>query len=490
MKITASAEKERKEKTGKVPFYHSMFFKNAVIYLSIIAVVLILINTYPLLIAEDLVFQSKQTSLQSQISVVASALTEQETLTVEQTNQVMTVLGEMDLSRVVVTDEFGQVLYDSLAENPPEEGTYSYLLTQPVHQALNGYDYFVSSFEEDAFISEAASPLVYRNVIIGSVYLCDVDTDQAQILTSIAKNIESLTILIAVLAAGVTVVYFQIYARRTGTMIGAIRRVREGDYDGRVKIKGKDEIAAIADEFNQMAEKLQETETVRRRFVSDASHELRTPLASIRLLTDSIMENDMDQETMKEFVGDIGDEAERLQRITEKLLIMTRIDNKAERPLERVRVGDVMQKVGRMLLPLAEKSDVTLRLSESEPCYVQCAEDDLYEILFNLIENGIKYNRKGGMVEASCRRVEGEVIIDIADTGVGIKEEDMDKVFLRFYRVDKARSRETGGTGLGLSIVSDLAANYGGKVEVHRREPEGSIFTVHLPEDREEENKQ
>ena len=235
-------------------------------------------------------------------------------------------------------------------------------------------------------------------------------------------------------------------------------------------------------EFNQLTDRLQTTEEVRRRFVSDASHELKTPLASIRLLTDSILQTEeMDMPTVKDFVSDIGEEAGRLTRISEKLLTLTRMDSAA--PLERVPVNvrDVLEKVRHMLTPLAEESRITVETELAEDCVVLATEDDLYQIAFNLMENAVKYNVPGGRVMVSLRGMGDLVLLTVEDTGVGIPEADLPKIFDRFYRVDKARSRAAGGTGLGLSIVRDTARQHGGAVTVCRREPEGTRFEVAFP---------
>ena len=221
---------------------------------------------------------------------------------------------------------------------------------------------------------------------------------------------------------------------------------------------------------------------MRRRFVSDASHELKTPLASIRLLADSILQNEtMDQVTLRDFVSDIGTEADRLTRITEHLLALTRLDSLPAAETFPVDVSAVTRRALSMLAPVADAAGVALGSNLKDKCVVQGTEDDLYQICFNLLENGIKYNRPGGRVKADVYRDGDQVLLEVSDTGVGIPEEDMPKVFNRFYRVDKARSRAAGGTGLGLSIVRDTVRRHGGWVTVRARQPEGSVFTVGFP---------
>ena len=146
-----------------------------------------------------------------------------------------------------------------------------------------------------------------------------------------------------------------------------------------------------------------------------------------------------------------------------------------------VDLGAVIEKAEHMLRPLAQASEVTLENSLEEGCLVYATGDDLSQVAFNLMENAVKYNRPGGKVMVRLYRDGDEIVFQVEDTGVGIPEEELGKIFNRFYRVDKARSRAAGGTGLGLSIVRDTVRQHGGTVSATRREPEGSRFTVRFP---------
>lgn len=465
--------------TQKIPFWRSLRTKYVLTYLIIIAAVLVLLNTYPVLVSQDMVFKSKQTSLQSQASVMASALAGQEGLNGEGVSRVMEVLGDTGLSRVMVTDPFGVVLYDT---DPRADSMGKYALLYEVAGALRGRDEFRSEYALGAFHSRAAVPVTYRGMTLGAVYVDELDAEQGRLLVGIQQTLRTISLIIVVVSVTLALIFSQALTRRLEQLLEAIRIVREGEYSHRVNIRGGDELSRLAGEFNALTGRLQTTEEVRRRFVSDASHELKTPLSSIRLLSDSILQNDhIDPETVQEFVGDIGDEAARLQRITEHLLTLTRLDAAAPVEAEPVEVAGVAQRVEHMLEPLAQAVDVTLKLNVPDGLMVRTTRDDLYQILFNLVENGIKYNLPGGRVELYAQDWEGKVVIMVEDTGVGIPEEDINKVFDRFYRVDKARSRAAGGTGLGLSIVRDTARRHGGDVTVQRRSPEGTRFVVTFP---------
>lgn len=451
----------------------------AISYILIILAVLALLNTYPLIVSQNMVFKSKQTTMQSSVSVMVSALSGLDVLTERNVGQAMTVAEETAVSRVLVTDAAGKVLYDS-RETGNAVGEYA-LYTEVV-QALKGNDAFCSRYYGEAFRSKAASPVIYRGQIIGAVYVYEYDTEQAALLSGLQENLRRISLITGVIVLAISMLLSRLLTVRFGKLLSAIRIVREGDYNHRAVVDGGDEIAEIASEFNSLTDRLQVTENVRRRFVADASHELKTPLASIRLLSDSILQTEeMDRETVREFVGDIRSESERLQRITEELLRLTKLDGQAEKQGVPVLVDAVLERVVRMLQILAQESEVDLSIRDTVPCAVLGTEDTLYQVFYNLAENGIKYNHAGGFVHLSLEVVEEQVIVTVEDNGIGIPEEDLPKVFDRFYRVDKARSRAAGGTGLGLSIVHDTVVNYGGTVEAFQREEGGSVFIVTFP---------
>ena len=341
---------------------------------------------------------------------------------------------------------------------------------------------FRSDYADGVFHSRAAVPVTYRSMTQGAVYLYEYDAEQGAMLQGIQTNLRFISLVICLVTLVMGVVFAKALTRRIALLLGAIRTVREGEYSHRVSMGGGDELSRLADEFNELTGRLQTTEEVRRRFVSDASHELKTPLASIRLLTDSILQADhMDSETAREFLTDIGDEAERLTRITEKLLTLTRLDTAPAAAAVPVDVGAVVERVEHMLTPLARAVEVGLELRLQPGCLIAATEDELYQIAFNLMENAVKYNLPGGKVYVTLQGDARQVRLRVEDTGVGIPEEDLPKIFDRFYRVDKARSRAAGGTGLGLSIVWDTVRRYGGTVTARRREPEGTCFEVVFP---------
>ena len=449
----------------------------ALSYLVIIAIVLLLLNTYPLLASQSLVFQSKQ-SILTEAQMIASNLAELEDLREDGVEQVMSLVGDSRLTRIVVTDTDAKILYDT--QKAKEKRKYA--LFQELIQALEGQDVFHSAFQDDAFRSEAAVPVTYCSTVIGAVYIYEYDSEQAEILLGLQSNLRNITLLVCVFAVLVSVLLSRMVTRRMNDLLAAIHTFQRGDYSHRIQLKGKDQLAKMADEFNHLTERIQETEELRRRFVADASHELKTPLTSIRLLSDSILQDPgMDPELTREFVTDIGREAERLARITEGLLSLARLDRGLQEQQEVIDVSAQVRYAIHLLLPLAECKGIFIRSELASGCLVQISGDDMSHIANNLIENAIKYNVPEGSVMVQLA-IDGEdVVLAVEDTGIGIPAEDRERIFERFYRVDKARSREAGGTGLGLSIVHDIVLHAGGSIRLEENSGSGSRFLVTLP---------
>ena len=445
---------------------------------------LVLLNTYPLLQSQTMVFQSKETSMKSSVKLIEAALSGLKQLDEENVSKALSTIRETGVSRILVTDTAGRILYDTREENGAV-GLYAFYTE--IVEALEGYDAFYCYYDSTAFLSRMASPVVYHNQIVGAVYTYEYDTKQADILKSFQTNLIRISSLIALGVLGLSVLLSRMLTAQITDLLGAIRKVREGAYSHRAAVKGSDEIAQIAAEFNSLTDRLQTTEDARRRFVSDASHELKTPLAGIRLLTDSILQTgDIDPDTTREFVGDIGREAERLTRITENLLRLTRLDSGAVQPVQPVAVAPVLERVSRMLAVVARDKGVTLTWEAADDAVVLATEDDVHQILYNLMDNGIKYSGADGFVHAAAA-VDGDwVVMTVTDNGIGIPPEDLPHIFERFYRVDKMRSRAIGGTGLGLSIVKDTVESRGGQIAAAAREGvAGTVFTVRLPRSRE-----
>ena len=311
--------------------------------------------------------------------------------------------------------------------------------------------------------------------------MMEYDTEQGALIQNLQSNTFTITLILEILVILFSLTFSRAFTQRLRKIMVSMRIIRSGDYSHRVKMGGNDELTVLGNEFNDLVKRLQVSEEKRNNFVSDASHELKTPLASIKLLSDSILQNDMDLETVHEFVSDIGCEADRLNRMSQKLLSLSRIKSQADSDCEIVYIAPTIERVIRMLSTIALQKDITVSTDLQDDCPILILEDDLYQIIFNLVENGIKYNVPNGKLIVSVHRQEDEAILTVRDTGIGIPEESLKHIFERFYRVDKARSRKSGGSGLGLSIVRNLVERNHGQIHVESAIGQGTTFTLTFP---------
>ena len=409
--------------------------------------------------------------------LAASEISSEEVLNQTTVNNVVKQIGSLRVNRLVITDSSGISIYDSTDNTQVGK----YMMLPEIIQALGGYDVFSWNYHDGAMQSRAATPIMSYDTMIGCVYMMEYDTEQGALIKSLQNNTFYISLILEILVTIFAVFFSNSFTRRLRKIMVSMRIIREGDYSHKVKMGGNDELTVLGDEFNDLLERLQISEQKRRNFVSDASHELKTPLASIKLLSDSILQNDMDSETVKEFVGDIGNEADRLNRMTQKLLSLTRIESQEDSDCEIVNIAPTVDRVVRMLTGIAGENQISIHTNIQQDCPILIIEDDLYQIIFNLVENGIKYNVPGGRLTVTVDRVDENAIVSVKDTGVGIPSESVAHVFERFYRVDKARSRKSGGSGLGLSIVRNMIERNGGSITVESQVGEGSTFTLSFP---------
>ena len=457
----------------KLKVFSSIRTKFALTYFSVIAVVLILMNTYFLTASRNMIFKSKQAFVQNQAAVITTSLEDLfDTLTVEDVARVMEVLDVSGVTYIVIANAEGTILYRS-----SESYMRSDFPDELIARAMEGYDLFSSSFSGESFSSSALAPVMSKGVAIGTVYVHEEDEEQGRILMDMQRTLRNISIIVACFSVAMVVFITWSVMRRITSIFKAIKFVREGEYNYRVGMRGSDELALLGGEFDSLTDRLRETDEIRRRFVANASHELKTPLASIRLLSDSILQNeDIERETVQEFIGDIGMEAERLSRTTEKLMTLTRLDGKISDEKTRIDMKDAVLDTLRMLKPLAESLGLTIDSELGDGCFIYATGDSIHQVIFNLVENAVKYNKPGGNVSVRLVIEGKEVVLTVDDTGVGVPDDDLPYIFDRFYRVDKARSREAGGSGLGLSIVKDTVLELNGKVEAARLAGGGMRF--------------
>lgn len=240
------------------------------------------------------------------------------------------------------------------------------------------------------------------------------------------------------------------------------------------------ELMPLAATFNTMLGRLEESFSKQKQFLSDASHELRTPTSIIKSFCDVTLNRERNAADYKESIKKIGDTVNRMCDIINRILVISRMDNKTIqfKPV-KIDLMDLMKDVKKLIEPSAVNKGITLNL-EGRGVVVKGDREGLTEVFTNIVENAIKYNRPSGKIDIGVSDYMGQAVVSVEDTGMGIPESEMDKIFDRFYRVDASRGL-TVGSGLGLSIVRTIVEAHGGKVDVKSEVGKGSTFIVTLP---------
>jgi signal transduction histidine kinase len=448
-------------------------------------VAMIFLNIYSTATTHQMVYQNKESSMISKAQLTASEIATLEVLNPTTASNAVSRMSSLQVSRMIVTDQSGLSVYDSA--NAATVGQY--VLLPEIVDALNtstneyGQKSFTWDYEFSTgnMYSYAAVPVVSYGKTIGAVYIMEHDAEQGQLIRSLQQNVFSITLILVLAVILFTIFFSSLYSLRVRRFLSSMRIIREGNYAHRVSVGGWDELAYLGQEFNDLTDRLNTSENKRRQFVSDASHELKTPLASIKLLSDSILQNEMDVRTIREFVQDIGNEADRLTRMSEKLLSLTRIESQEDGTCEIVMLSPTIARAVRMLSGTARENNITIVQEIEEDVPILILEDDLYQIVFNLLENGIKYNQPNGKLTIRVCRQGDNALLQVTDTGMGIPEDAIGHIFERFYRVDKARSRKTGGSGLGLAIVRNLVERNQGTIRAESIYGNGTTFHVTFP---------
>ena len=449
-----------------------------VTFVIITSIVLLFLNVYCSETTEQIFIQSKKNAMLEKCLMVSQELSELEVLNYENISLTLERLDSLTDHRIIVTDHMAGILYDT---NAPSDMQSGYALLPEIVRALQGNDTFFWQYQDGVMNSRSAVPIHSYGNATGCVYLSERDVSQGALMGSLRGNILTVTLVLEVVVVFISMLTALVYSGKLRSILNSMRIIREGDYSHKVNLKGRDELNLLSDEFNLLTSRLQVSENKRRQFVSDASHELKTPLASIKLLSDSILQNEMDRTTVLEFVEDIGNEAERLNRMSQKLLSLSRIESQEDGDCEIVYLKPTLDRVTRMLSGIAQSGNITIICDIQQDSPILILEDDLYQIAFNLAENGIKYNTSGGTLTICLQRENDNAVLKITDTGMGIPEDSLSHIFERFYRVDKARSRKSGGSGLGLAIVKNLVERNGGTICVSSQLGKGTQFTVEFP---------
>jgi two-component system phosphate regulon sensor histidine kinase PhoR len=470
--------------TGKI------FLKVIVGVICLLLLALITVDYSASQVAKDAYIQNLVQQLADKGRMVALSLPEPSTLNPKQARKMAQAAG----ARLTVVRSDGKVLVDSEAD-PARMENHS---NRPeLIQAFRGE---VGWFERQS--ATIGIQFLYVAVPIpgGAVRLAMPISEVEQQVNRARARILVSTALAFLPAIIIAALFSRWISARFAAIMSHAGELARGNFRARLPQTGSSEFAQIAATLNETAENFQKTveqlqrehvelerlERVRKDFVINVSHELRTPLASIQGYTETLIDGALnDPDHNMRFLGIIRHNAERLAHITEDLLTLSRIEQKRQKfEFEPNLVNSLLNDVLELMAPLAEKRDIRLDVVLAPPdSEAWCDREAVSQILSNLLDNAIKYTPAGGRITVGAQSRDGLMELYVRDTGIGIPPEELPRLFERFYRVDKARSRELGGTGLGLSIVKHLVAAHGGSIRVESRLNEGSTFFFNLPMD-------
>ncbi|WP_296115711.1 cell wall metabolism sensor histidine kinase WalK [uncultured Eubacterium sp.] len=380
--------------------------------------------------------------------------------------------------RVMLIDNTFTIVKDTYALD--EQKT---ILSEEVIQSYGGET--VQKYDADNRYIEMTLPINDESGkhVIG-VMLVSVSTDSIAATLGILKQYAlMLQFLVAVIVVIAGFAASSGLVRPFKRLTKSIKDVQDGYEADFISVSSYSETETISAACDEMLQRLQTLDESRQEFVSNVSHELKTPLTSMKVLADSLIgQEDIPVELYREFMSDIGDEIDRENKIINDLLSLVKMDKSAGNiNIASVQINELLERIMKRLRPIAQKQNVELVMESFRPVVAEVDEVKLTLALSNLIENAIKYNNPEGWVHVSLNADHQNFFVTVEDNGIGIPKEAQDRIFERFYRVDKSHSREIGGTGLGLAIARNAILMHRGAIKVHSMEGEGTTFTVRIP---------
>lgn len=398
-------------------------------------------------------------------------------------NAEIKLASDMYNGRIIVVNKDYKIVKDTYyaSEN-------KYIVTDEVIKSLKGKRSSVYESTKNFFeiiepielnAKEKSKETQYNGAVLMSFKITDIsDYEEEQL-----RKLQLLIVLESVILFPIALILSQKLVRPLRKVADSIEQISDGYTEETVEESGYAETMLIANAFNTMVSKTKQLDVSRQEFVSNVSHELKTPITSIKVLADSLlMQEDVPAELYREFLGDIAEEIDRENKIINDLLSLVKMDKTASvLNISQVNIDELLELILKRLRPIAAKRNIELVLESYRSVVAEIDEVKLTLAISNLVENAIKYNVESGWVRVSLNADHKFFYIKVSDSGIGIPEDAQEHVFERFYRVDKARSRETGGTGLGLSITKNAILMHKGVIKLYSNENEGTTFTVKIP---------
>lgn len=383
--------------------------------------------------------------------------------------------------RILVLNENRQVMVDSfhLLEGRVIENA-------EIRQAFNLQEKF-GYYQTDKHVLQVAVPIIQatetNREVLGAVLISISVDDAFAAIEDFRQQLAMISIAAAIIGVFAAIFAGQRMAEPMISLSFTAKRIGEGHLGEVVHIRSKDEIGKLAENFNHMSKELYRIDKGRTQFIGDVSHELKTPLASMKALIDSLLYGEDDIEVYREYLRDMDGEIDRLSDLVKSLLSLTKIEEKGIKT-DVFSLEGIIEDTVKILNPLAEKHQVKVAVDLENPPMVVCDGDRIKEVFINLIDNALKYRDTEKdmcevMITGANKRNHYEV--SVKDNGIGIREEEIQSIFEKFYRTDTSRSRDTGGAGIGLSIVSRILQLHKWEIAASSKVKEGTTVTICIP---------
>ena len=466
--------------------------KRAVSMRTVLVIMLFVIGVVPMFIQGRLMvttlkqnqIESMTLEIQNQCLILSNRLTQAGYLADDVTDTIldsqMDVVSDMFSGRIVIVDRDYRIIRDTFGL---AEGKYH--VSEEVVRCFYGESSNKYNKEKHYLIQTFP---IYALESQGKIDGVMVVTASTEGILSLADMVGEKIVLFEVMSLIIIVMGIlaaeRLYLKPLRRFQQALKRTAGGNVEEEIMVDTYKETKEMSTAVSQAFTKLREMDNSRQEFVSNVSHELKTPITSIRVLADSLMAmEDAPVELYREFMNDISDEIDRESKIIDDLLSLVKMDKSAAETMNitQVDIYGLLELILKRLRPIAQKRNIELTLERVRDVVADADEVKLSLGLSNLVENAIKYNREDGWVRVTLDADHKFFFIKVADSGIGIPEEFQTRIFERFYRVDKARSRETGGTGLGLAITKNVIEMHRGTIRVQSVEGEGTVFSVRIP---------
>ena len=459
-------------------------------------VLLILVSSIPCFILQGTILKSyekravswRAAEIQSECTILCNQLVSTDYLTnpvSEVINSELYMLSSVYGGRVMVIDADYRIVKDTFGVE-----TGKTIVSPDVIKCFAGAG--TTYYDAKTGVIEITTPIIQKtgsersgneNTVKG-VMLVSVSTDIINSTLSILERNANVVIYMLMLVVSVVGGFLAVYLAKPFKKIAeSIRDITSGFDNEELAVNTYTDTQDISESINQMRSRMKVLDDSRQEFVSNVSHELKTPLTSMKVLADSLLAQDnVPVELYQEFMADIAEEIERENVIINDLLSLVKMDRaSSDLNVKTENINEVVERILKRLRPIAAQKNIELVFESFRPITAEVDEVKLSLAISNFVENAIKYNKENGWVQVSLNADHKYFYVKVADSGIGIPQEDLDHIFERFYRVDKSHSKAISGTGLGLAIARNAVIVHRGAVKVHSEEGVGTVFTIRIP---------